>query len=141
MVTATNESTKPEPLNRVFIYGTLIPGQVRWPYMASYVAHNEADNTPGLLYATPFGYPAARFDATGNLDRLIQGYTMTIHPHTLESCLAELDEIESAVTGLYHRVVIETGNGHHAWAYQYGLGIDDLRLIESGSWVEHQNLE
>jgi len=128
-----------DSLNRIFIYGTLIPGQQRWKYLAEFVAATEPDTTAGLLYDTHLDYPAARFDATNSIQQLIHGQLITIHRERLDDCLVLLDEVESVVTGLYHRVVIETGSGHHAWSYQYGKGIDDLELIESGSWLDHVN--
>lgn len=125
-------------LGRLFIYGTLIPGEERWPYLSEFVDTVEAGATRGLLYATPFGYPAALFDSTATLDRWIQGQVMTLNPEAVEECLSVLDEIESAVTGLFHRVVVRTASGVAAWSYQYGLGIDELEPIESGSWLMHQ---
>ena len=126
-----------DKLNRVFIYGTLIPGQVRWDHLAEYVQATEPDSTAGLLYSTPYGYPAARFDGTNTLPQQIQGQLMTIRPELLDECFELLDEVESAVVGLYHRVVVETSRGHKAWSYQYGIGIDNLELIQSGSWMAH----
>ena len=47
-------------------------------------------------------------------------------------CLEMLDELESAVTGLYRRVVVITDSGRPAWSYQYGWGIEEMIAIRSG---------
>jgi uncharacterized protein YceH (UPF0502 family)/gamma-glutamylcyclotransferase (GGCT)/AIG2-like uncharacterized protein YtfP len=124
-------------LDQLFIYGTLIPGEDRWPLLEDFVVATEPDSVRGRLFDTGAGYPAARFDATGTIPDRIQGLRMTLEPTVVSDCMEMLDEIEGAVVGLYHRVVIETDGGHHVWSYQYGLGFDHLTPIPSGSWARH----
>lgn len=131
---------RPDPTSgpeEIFIYGTLIPGGERWPHLEEFVLASEPDTTRGKLYDTGLGYPAARFDATGTIADRIHGERMLLDPGRVDECLALLDEIESAVTGLYHRVVVETDQGHLVWSYQYGSGARDLIHIASGSWLQH----
>lgn len=124
-------------LDQLFIYGTLIPGDVRWGHLEAFVTSVEPDSARGLLYDTRLGFPAARFDATRTIENRILGMRVTLDRDVLDDCLEMLDELESAVTGLYRRLVIETDSGQHAWSYQYGWGIDDMIAIRSGSWVQH----
>jgi gamma-glutamylcyclotransferase (GGCT)/AIG2-like uncharacterized protein YtfP len=46
-----------------------------------------------------------------------------------------LDAEEGTVGGLYRRVVVTTGRGVAAYAYEYGAGLD-LVEIESGDWFD-----
>lgn len=124
-------------LDQIFIYGTLIPGHERWPLLEDFVTAADFDTTRGRLFDTGAGYPAARFDGTGTITDQIQGMRMTIDADLVDDCLELMDEIEGAVVGLYHRVIIDTDGGHKAWSYQYGLGFDELIPIRSGSWVRY----
>ena len=115
----------------LFVYGTLLPGEERWRFLAPLVAdHGVPDTAGGDLYDTGLGYPAACFGTAGT----ITGRTLTLLGASDERALGELDVIEGAVAGLYRRTFIVTGNGVGAWAYEYGSGLS-LTRIASGSWV------
>ena len=114
----------------LFVYGTLRPGDVRWPILQPLVTGvGVADEVDGELYDTGFDYPAAVFGGTGR----IVGQTFELTSHTLDHALAVLDEEEGAVDGLYCRVAIRTRGGRDAWAYEYGAGLT-LIPIASGDW-------
>jgi gamma-glutamylcyclotransferase (GGCT)/AIG2-like uncharacterized protein YtfP len=114
----------------VFVYGTLRPGDVRWPLLRPFVVgHGIADEVDGVLYDTGLDYPAAMFGGTGR----IVGETFELVSATLEHALAVLDEEEDTVDGLYRRVAIRTRNGRQVWAYEYGAGLE-LSPIASGDW-------
>lgn len=114
----------------LFVYGTLRPGDVRWPVLAPWVADAGFDDwTAGRLYDTGLDYPAAIFGTGG----IVLGRTYALRSETLDQALAVLDEEEDTVLGLYRRVEVRTGSGLRAWAYQYGSGLD-LTPIESGDW-------
>ncbi|MGD9705633.1 MAG: gamma-glutamylcyclotransferase [Acidimicrobiia bacterium] len=116
----------------LFVYGTLLPGEARWPFLAPFVAsEGRPDTARGELFDTGRGYPAARFGA----DDRIEGATFALVDSTLSSALQELDEVEGAVAGLYRRTTITTGSGLMAFAYEYGGGLT-LAKISSGSWVQ-----
>jgi gamma-glutamylcyclotransferase (GGCT)/AIG2-like uncharacterized protein YtfP len=118
-------------ISHLFVYGTLQPGDVRWPILASYVAGDGvADQVAGRVYDTGRGYPAAVFDAPGT----IVGRTYRLRADRLDEALAVLDEEESSVPGGYQRVVVTTAAGNRAWAYEYGGGLD-LTAIDSGDWL------
>jgi gamma-glutamylcyclotransferase (GGCT)/AIG2-like uncharacterized protein YtfP len=114
----------------VFVYGTLRPGDVRWPLLAPFVVGvGVVDEVDGALFDTGLDYPAAVFGATGR----IVGQTFELVAHTLDHALAVLDEEEDTVDGLYRRVAITTRSGLDVWAYEYGAGLQ-LIPIPSGDW-------
>ena len=123
-------------LGHVIVYGTLLPGDVRWHRLAPLVTDDGvAERVAGRLFDTGLDYPAAVFRNAGEATIIGRTYELD----NVERALAVLDEIEGTVAGLYHRVAIDTANGHRAWAYQYG-GELDLTLIRSGDWLAHRPL-
>jgi gamma-glutamylcyclotransferase (GGCT)/AIG2-like uncharacterized protein YtfP len=118
-------------ISHLFVYGTLQPGDARWPILAPYVADSGiADRVAGRVHDTGCGYPAAIFGADGT----IVGRTYQLREELLDEALAVLDEEESSVPGGYRRLVVTTEAGTKAWAYEYGGGLE-LREIESGDWL------
>ena len=123
----------------LFVYGTLRFGDVRWKFLEPFVVDEGApDTVAGDLFDTGAGYPAAIF-SSGNT---IIGHRYELLGDREDEALQLLDAVESAVTGLYHRIRLTTEGGVECWAYQYGLGVDDpvlsLHQINSGDWFQHQ---
>ncbi len=121
----------------LFVYGTLRFGDVRWKFLEPFVIdEGMPDAVAGELFDTGAGYPAALFGSGGT----IIGHRYELLPDREAESLRVLDDVESAVTGLYHRIRITTGGGVECWAYQYGLTADDpaleLNKIESGDWFQ-----
>ncbi len=118
----------------VFVYGTLRPGDVRWPILQPFVVDDGfADSVSGELFDTGLDYPAATFGASGT----IHGHTFALLETSADSAIAVLDEVEDIVGGEYHRVRVQTHRGIQAWAYAYGSGLD-LTPIPSGDWFTHR---
>ena len=118
-------------ITNLFVYGTLRPGQQRWPFLAPFVTDEGTDiSVAGALYDTGHGYPAARFDRDG----VIHGRVYPLRVERLDECLELLDEVEGAVQDLFRRVSITTSEGLEAWAYEY---CDDAEFsaIKSGDWL------
>lgn len=116
----------------LFVYGTLRPGDVRWPILERFVADAGFDDTAdGAVFDTGLDYPAAVFGGCGS----IVGRTYALRSELLDEALALLDDVESAVDGLYRRVQVTTGRGVDAWAYAYGDGLV-LTPIPSGDWFD-----
>jgi gamma-glutamylcyclotransferase (GGCT)/AIG2-like uncharacterized protein YtfP len=114
----------------LFVYGTLRPGDVRWPLLEPFVTGSGVtDTASGRLYDTGLDYPAAVFGGEGT----VIGRTYRLRTDRLDEALAVLDEEEDTVLGLYRRIDVVTGGGVRAWAYQYGDGLE-LTPIESGDW-------
>jgi gamma-glutamylcyclotransferase (GGCT)/AIG2-like uncharacterized protein YtfP len=115
----------------LFVYGTLRPGQPRWPHLAPYVIDEGADDiVTGQLYDTLHGYPAARFDRPGS----IHGLRYALRTDRLAECLELLDEVEAVVLDLFRRVAVRTSSGIEAWAYEY-CGASEFPAIVSGDWL------
>lgn len=124
-------TVEPGAIRHIFVYGTLRPGDVRWPLLEPYVADaGRVDLVTGELFDTGFDYPAALFNDRstihGRLYGLIDG--------SIRDCLDHLDRVEGTVQGLYRRVIVRTESGRVSWAYEYGGGLD-LTPIPSGDWL------
>jgi gamma-glutamylcyclotransferase (GGCT)/AIG2-like uncharacterized protein YtfP len=118
-------------VTHLFVYGTLRPGDVRWPILAPFVAGDGvADSVRGRVYDTGRGYPAARFDEDGT----ILGRTYPLRADHLTEALDVIDDEESSVEGGYLRVAVTTALGTRAWAYEYGAGLE-LTPIDTGDWL------
>jgi len=101
---------------RLFVYGTLMPGEERWPLLEPLAAPDapEAATAAGLLYRTPYGWPAAAFEPAR--PGVVPGLVVALRdPGT---ALPVLDEIEGTATGLFERRVIKTTAGE-CWAYHW----------------------
>lgn len=119
----------PDP-ERLFVYGTLRPGDCRWELLEPYVSDDGIEDTvAGTLYDTGLDYPAAVFGGSGR----IRGIHFGLSESTREEALRELDIVEDTVDGLYRRVILTTTSGTQVWAYEYGSGLD-LTVIPSGDW-------
>ena len=118
----------------LFVYGTLRPGDVRWPILEPFVVDaGVVDTVAGTLHDTGLDYPAAIFGGGG----VIHGRTFALLEASLDRALTVLDEEEDTVGGRYTRVTVRTGAGLDAWAYAYGTGLD-LTPIPSGDWLAHR---
>jgi gamma-glutamylcyclotransferase (GGCT)/AIG2-like uncharacterized protein YtfP len=121
-------------ITHLFVYGTLRPGQQRWPFLEPLVTdegHNES--VVGKLYDTGHGYPAAKFDRPGT----IFGRVYPLKIDRLDEGLKLLDEVEGAVIDLFRRVAITTSTGLEAWAYEY-CGEPEFPEITRGDWMAQQ---
>jgi len=101
---------------RLFVYGTLMPGEERWPLLAPLAAPGapEAATAAGLLYRTPYGWPAAAFGPAHRA--AVPGVVVALRDPGI--ALPFLDEIEGTGTGLFERRVIKTTAGE-CWAYHW----------------------
>lgn len=114
----------------LFVYGTLQPGDVRWPILAPFAdGEGTPDSVGGHVYDTGLGYPAAVFGDDGT----IVGRTYRLRRDRVDAALAALDEEEFSVPGGYRRVIVTTHRGVEAWAYEYGGGLELTRL-DDGDW-------
>jgi gamma-glutamylcyclotransferase (GGCT)/AIG2-like uncharacterized protein YtfP len=132
-------------IDHVFVYGTLLPGDVRWRYLAAFATdEGQPDSVDGTLFDTGLDYPAAVFGlgapAEGKAHGVagtILGRTFRIPLEVLEDCLAVLDVEEDIVGGRYRRISVTTHLGTEVWVYEYGDGLD-LAPIPSGDWLAHR---
>lgn len=134
----------------LFAYGTLLPGEVRWGFLAPFVLdHGSDDTVRGDLFDTGQGFPAAVFASaavTGGggagderdgvvCGRVVHGRVFRFAEADGDEALRVLDDVEGAADGGYRRIEVVTGSGVRCWAYEYGGGLD-LVPIPGGSWVD-----
>jgi gamma-glutamylcyclotransferase (GGCT)/AIG2-like uncharacterized protein YtfP len=121
-------------ITHLFVYGTLRPGQQRWPFLEPFVVDEGHDESVvGALYNTGNGYPAARFDRPGT----IHGRVYPLNLDRLDEALVLLDEVEGAVVDLFRRVAVTTSAGLDAWAYEY-CGEPQFPEIAHGDWIANE---
>lgn len=124
--------TAPHDPTVLFVYGTLMPGDVRWPILERFVVDDGTpDRVRGHLYDTGLDYPAAIFDDAAQA--WVSGRRYRLNIDRLDEALEVLDVEEDTVAGLYRRIVVTTETGATCWAYAYGTGLD-LTPIPSGDW-------
>ncbi len=102
----------------MFVYGTLMPGHLRWGLIAPFAVSHRPATADGQLYDTGQGWPAASFHATlhpaTGADRpdaaappepggaQIEGWLVEVDPASVSSLLTQLDEVEGAVVADEH---------------------------------------
>jgi gamma-glutamylcyclotransferase (GGCT)/AIG2-like uncharacterized protein YtfP len=111
---------------RVFVYGTLMPGEARWPLLESLAAPiaPEPAEAAGYLYRTPYGWPAAVFDAAA--PGAVPGLAVPLRDP--EQALAALDEVEGTEAGLFERRLIRTTAGT-CFAYHWPGRVTGFQAI------------
>lgn len=100
--------------SRLFAYGTLQPGRLRWPFLAPFAVGHRPAAVPGMLYDSGSGWPVAVF---GAVERTVPGTLIELDPGRLTAALARIDEIERTATDLLCRIVVTTVDGVEAWTY------------------------
>lgn len=116
-------------VSALFVYGTLMPGHLRWPALRPYAVATERATVPGRLWDTGRGYPAARFGDAGDGGE-IPGVLVAVEPERIAEAVAVLDRIE--VEGvLYRRVSVVTSAGP-AITYEWLGSTEGMRGLPSG---------
>lgn len=116
--------TRPD---RLFVYGTLQPGHLRWPFLEPFAVEHRPSAVPGRLYDSGAGWPVATF-GVGPAE--VPGTLVDLDAERLEEALGLLDEVEAAATDLLTRITVTTTDGLAAWAYHSAAPRPDLTLIE-----------
>jgi gamma-glutamylcyclotransferase (GGCT)/AIG2-like uncharacterized protein YtfP len=112
---------------RLFVYGTLQPGRLRWPLLEPFVLASAPATVPGVLYDSGNGWPVAVLDGDPTGD--VPGVLVDLDPDRLEDALDLLDRIEGVVTDLLRRVVVTTTEATAAWAYHWPGTTAGMRRI------------
>ena len=115
-------------MDRLFVYGTLMPGEPLWPALAPFAVSWQAVSAGGRIWDTGRGYPAVRCDPGGGP---VPGVLVALDPARAAEAVELLDEIEDEGR-LYRRVEVVTTAGH-AFAYEWLGPTDGLRLL-AGGW-------
>src|SRR5918993_3900152 len=74
----------------LFVYGTLMPGRLRWPHVADLVAETRPATVPGTLYDTGRGYPALLLTGSS----AVEGVLLGVRDEDAPGVLTLLDEVE-----------------------------------------------
>jgi gamma-glutamylcyclotransferase (GGCT)/AIG2-like uncharacterized protein YtfP len=129
----------PAPAERpaaLFVYGTLMPGHLRWPMLAPSAVGRRPAAARGRLYDSGRGWPIARLvDGPGHDgDDVVPGWVIDLDAGAMDDLLIVLDEMEGVDQGLYDRVVIDLVDGGTAWAYSSESSVDGLPRIDA--WAD-----
>jgi gamma-glutamylcyclotransferase (GGCT)/AIG2-like uncharacterized protein YtfP len=111
---------------RLFVYGTLMPGRLRWPLLAPFARGHRSAEAAGRLYDSGHGWPVGVFGDDG----VIPGTLVELDPARRDAALPVIDEVEDTATDLLRRIEITTLDGATAWAYHYPHAVDGLVRIE-----------
>ena len=114
--------------SRIFVYGTLMPGEALWPALAPFAVAYQPATAAGSIWDTGNGYPAVRFDVAG---AVVPGVLVGLDPARLVPALDLLDQIEEEGR-LYRRVEVATSAGM-AWSYEW-LGPTEGMLRLPDGW-------
>lgn len=101
-------------VSRLFVYGTLMPGQPRWGILEPYVEGRPVTaSVTGMLFDTGHGYPAL-FAGQAS----VPGVAVHLRGDRLDEALEVLDDVEGTAFGLFERR-LACVDDHAAWVY-YG---------------------
>ena len=123
-----NDSAAGDEPTHYFMYGTMMPGHLRYPAIDDFVVSTASDSVPGSLYDTGAGYPAAKF---GEGDGQIQGVLLEIVPEREVEAATVIADLEG---NLFRPVTVETDSGTSAIAYEYIGSTDGMAPIPDGVW-------
>jgi gamma-glutamylcyclotransferase (GGCT)/AIG2-like uncharacterized protein YtfP len=121
-------SADAEAAGAVFVYGTFLPGESRWPLLQPYAASWVEASAEGTLWDTGAGYPAAVF--TAGAGGCIYGCVVRLRPELIDDAWRLLDAVEGEGR-LYGRVRVETTAGP-AFAYEWRGKTDRFRSLPAG---------
>jgi gamma-glutamylcyclotransferase (GGCT)/AIG2-like uncharacterized protein YtfP len=108
-----------QPPRCLFVYGTLIPGRLRWPLLAPFATAFRPAEAAGHLFDSGRGWPVAAFDSASAA--WIPGVAVDVDVNRLDECLRVIDDVEDTATDELRRIAIVTRAGDAAWAYHYTL--------------------
>jgi gamma-glutamylcyclotransferase (GGCT)/AIG2-like uncharacterized protein YtfP len=122
----------------VFVYGTLMPGHLRWEVLAPHAAEHRPAQLSGMLWDTGRGWPALQvadelIDRSGLDRRVVPGQLVRLTDATAARVLDTLDAIEGVDRGLYRRVLVPV-DGTEAWTYETLERTDHWQPI--GAWTD-----
>jgi gamma-glutamylcyclotransferase (GGCT)/AIG2-like uncharacterized protein YtfP len=113
---------------RLFVYGTLAPGEESWARLEPHVSESTPATAAGRLYDTGRGYPGAVFGAGPGV---VHGWICEID----DRVLGALDAFEGDE---YERITVRCDDGSDALAYHWVAPLDGCTCIESGNWFAHR---
>jgi len=115
---------------RLFVYGTLMPGRMRWPALERYAVAWRDATVAGAIYDSGQGWPVAAFDADAVAGGHVPGVLVELDAARLDEALEVLDAVEDTATDALRRVEVLTADGASAWAYHFPHPPDGLVRID-----------
>jgi gamma-glutamylcyclotransferase (GGCT)/AIG2-like uncharacterized protein YtfP len=114
---------------RLFVYGTLAPGNDAWTVLEPWVVGEAAaDAVVGQLYDTGRGYPGATF---GPGPDLVHGAVLVLGEP--EFAFAALDRYEGDE---YARITVRTRSGIDVATYAWTAPLTGCRQVGGGRWPD-----
>ncbi len=113
----------------MFVYGTTMPGHLRYSQIEDFVAETSEASVPGRLYDSGNGYPAAKFGG-GSGQGSIKGYLLRLRPDRVAEARRAFTAFEA---GLFEPVPVTTDSGVNATAFEWIDPIDGMPRLE-GMW-------
>jgi gamma-glutamylcyclotransferase (GGCT)/AIG2-like uncharacterized protein YtfP len=119
------------PVTWLFVYGTLMPGRLRWSHVSGDVVARRPATVAGTLYDTRQGYPALVLDGAGGAGaEPVSGWLLGFPDDRVDAVLDRLDRVEGPA---YGRALVTAGDGTKAVTYEYlGSPAGFVRL--DGAW-------
>ena len=110
---ASPVATPDDAENRLFVYGTSMPGQDGYQVLERYVESARRDEVAGELFDSGRGYPLAKIEPGGGT---IRGYLLELDEATQDEARRAMTKYEG---GMFHPVEVRTGSGTTATAYEW----------------------
>ena len=123
-------------IDHVFVYGTLLPGDVRWSYLEQFVAdEGRPDSVERLVVRHRFRLSRGRLRQGREHDPRpdVRGRRPTVSRSASPCSTSRRTRSAAGTDGS----AIRTLGGIDVWAYEYGFGLD-LTPIPSGDWLAHR---
>jgi len=122
-------------INHLFVYGTLMSGQIRFNQLESLIISTQQASTNGCLHHLG-SYPGMKLG-----EGIVHGELVEMRD--AERCLEKMDQIEGFLgfgrtESLFDRTIVrvETEQGIvWAWTYVYAGHVDADSIIEDGRWI------
>ena len=130
----TDERPATEPAS-LFVYGTLMPGRLRWPLLAPFATGHRPAGVTGALFDSGQGWPVATLADPGAAT-VVPGVLVALDPERLDACLVLMDDVEDTATDELRRVSVTTTCGDAAWAYHFTQPVDGLVPIDRWDAVD-----
>lgn len=124
---AAPSAAAPSSATYFFVYGTTMPGHLRYPLIEEFVAAHTPDRVTGHIYDTGAGYPAAKFG--GGLT-WVDGYRLEIRAGREAEARRAFTAFES---GLFDAVSLTTEAGFPVTTYEWIGSVEGFEEL-SGRW-------
>jgi len=119
----------------MFVYGTLMPGRLRWRHLEPFVVAHRRAAVAGAVYDSGRGWPVATLDDPA-APASVPGILVQLDPARLGAALALIDEVEDTATDELRRIAVTTLDGEPAWAYHFTRPVAGLTAIEAWEHVD-----